>query len=200
MSKLFTKIALAAGAIAALPAAAQAGTSTATGTATLTVINQCNVAGANINLGTYTTSQTWGDVGNSLGKIDEWGTYVPGSKGLEYMNFGSVTCDAGVPYTLTVTGASHYNIGITHNGKTAKFIPAIKKLGSATVADNDVSVPGAGANVAYYELSGTGTGSAQALLGSAILSFPDMYTSAVPSDTFGATGVATDTLTYTLNF
>lgn len=199
MTKLFTKVVLAAAAIAALPSAAQAGTSTATGTATLTVMNQCSVTGANVNLGTYTTGQTWGDVANALGKVDDWLVYSQGSKGLEYLNYGSVTCDAGVPYTLEITG-SQVSIEIAHNGKKAQFVPLIKKLGGTVVADNDPETPGAGANVSDFSLSGVGTGSAQALVGSVALYFPMWNTTATATDTLGAAGVSTDTLTYTLNF
>lgn len=199
MSKLFTKIALAAGVIAALPSAAQAGTSTATGTATLTVMNQCTVTGSTLNLGTYTTTQTWGDVAATTGYIDLYGHFQVGTRGLEYLNFGSVTCDAGVPYTLTIMG-SNRNIQMTHNGKNSTFVPLIKKLGGVSVADNDPDFIGAGANVANDVLSGTGTGGAQALLGSVALYSILNSTTAYLTDQFGVAGVSTDTLTYTLTF
>lgn len=199
MSKLFTKVVLAAGAIAALPSAAQAGTSTATGTATLTVMNQCSVTGATVSLGTYTVSQTWGDVANAVGKVDDYLVYHAGSRGQEFLNYGSITCDAGVPYSLEIRGTLG-TMSITHNGKSAQSQPMIKKLGGVAVADNDATLPTAGANVSDNVLTGTGTGSAQVLLGSAPLYFPMFGTSVYATDTLGATGIATDTLTYTLNF
>lgn len=57
MIKNVSKVAIVAAALVALPGIAQAGTATATatGTATLTVINQCTVTGANVNLGSYMT-------------------------------------------------------------------------------------------------------------------------------------------------
>lgn len=63
MIKNVSKVAIVAAALVALPGMAQAGTATATGTATLTVINQCTVTGATVNLGSYTTSNTWANVG-----------------------------------------------------------------------------------------------------------------------------------------
>ena len=52
MIRKASKLALAAAAALCLPAAAQAGTSTDTKTASFTVLNQCSITGANIDLGT----------------------------------------------------------------------------------------------------------------------------------------------------
>jgi len=65
----FPKMIALLGALAALPGAAQAGTATDTKTAAFDVINQCSVTGATINLGTYRTNQTWGDVAAVLGSV-----------------------------------------------------------------------------------------------------------------------------------
>ena len=93
MNRFVSRIACAA-ALLATPGLAHAGTSTATGSASMNVLNQCSVTGANVNLGTFTTNNTWADVGSQLGY---WGEamYSYGSQGASYANFGSVTCDAG---------------------------------------------------------------------------------------------------------
>lgn len=201
MFKNVSKLAIAAAAIAALPGVAQAGTSTATGTAVLNVINQCTVAGANVNLGTYVAANTWAQVGAALGSYNGT-TYTAGSQGQEYLSFGSITCDNATPYTLAIKGtATNGGIKITHNGKTAVFMPGIKKLNGVVVADTAGGFTGAGAQVATSTLAGTGTGAAQALLGNVTLNFNSAAgTTALTTDTLGVAGTATDTLTYTLNF
>ena len=202
MFKNVAKLATAAAAIAALPGVAHAGTSTATGTAVLNVINQCTVTGATVNLGTFTASNTWGQVGAQLGSFSGT-TYTAGSAGQEYLNFGSVTCDNGTPYTLSIKGTATGVAGairITHNGKTATFLPGIKRLAGNVVADSSATLPGTGAQVGTGTLSGTGTGAAQALLGNVTLSFSATGTTALATDSLGVAGTASDTLTYTLNF
>ena len=202
MIKNVSKVAIVAAALVALPGMAQAGTATATGTATLTVINQCTVTGATVNLGTYTSNQTWANVGAALGSFAGT-TYTAGSQGQEYLNYGSVTCDNGTPYTLSIKGTATGVAGairITHNGKTATFLPGIKRLAGNVVADSSATLPGTGAQVGTGTLSGTGTGAAQALLGNVTLSFSATGTTALATDSLGVAGTASDTLTYTLNF
>ena len=200
MNRIF-KLAIAASAIAALPGVAHAGTATATGTVTLTVVDQCAVTGANVNLGTYAADNTWDDVAKALGKYDGT-TYTAGSRGQEYLNYGSITCSNGIGYTLTIKGsATNGGIKINHNGKTAVFMPAIKKLAGTVVADTAGGFAGAGARVATSPLAGTGTGAAQALLGNVTLIFDAAAgTTAAMTGTLGVAGTATDTLNYTLNF
>ena len=103
-----SKLALAAAAALCLPAAAQAGTSTDTKAANFTVLNQCSITGANIDLGTFTAQQTWGDLGASIGHLN-LGTnaYTPGSRGGASMKLGSVNCDWDVLYTLYIQGSSN---------------------------------------------------------------------------------------------
>lgn len=226
MIKNVSKVAIVAAALVALPGMAQAGTATATGTATLTVINQCTVTGATVNLGSYTTSNTWANVGTALGSFNganytvgslgqeylNFGSvtcdsgapyYTAGSNGQEYLNFGSITCDSAAPYTLTIKGTATGDAGaikLTHNGKAATFMPGIKKLGGNLVADSNATFAGAGVQVWQTPVAGTGTGTAQALLGNVTLSFAGADTTALATDTLGAAGTASDTLTYTLNF
>lgn len=200
MTKILSKIALAAAAVAALPGAAQAGTSTTTSNASFNVISQCTVTGKDVQLGTYTASQTWGDVGAALGSTTS-NVYTMGSLGQEYLDMGSVTCDAGTPYTLSIKGsaAGFGMVKITHNGKVAEFHTYVKKLGGVAVADNNGLV-GSGAQVNSFTLAGTGTGTAQSLIGHANLHFGTGGTTALKTDALGAAGTATDTLNYTLNF
>lgn len=201
MTKLFIKFALAAGAMVVLPGMAQAGSSTASGAASMNVLNQCSVTGASVSLGTYSASQTWGDVGAALGKADPMNNFYSGSLGSEYLNFGSVTCDAGMPYTLTIEGSYGYGaIVLPHNGKRGRFWMAVKKLGNTVMADNWTS--GGGHVFQGDVLNGVGTGSAQPLVGNVFMhNLTTVYWDAPDdSETLGVAGVATDTLTYTLNF
>ena len=202
MIKNVSKVAIVAAALVALPGMAQAGTATATGTATLTVISQCTVTGATVNLGSYTTSNTWANVGAALGSYNGT-TYTAGSLGQEYLNFGSVTCDTGTPYTLTIKGTATGVAGaikLTQGGKVATLLPAIKKLGGTTVADSNATYAGTGAQVYTSAVAGTGTGAAQTLLGNATLSFSASGTTALATDVLGTAGTVSDSLTYTLNF
>ena len=191
MQRLSNKLALAT-ALVALPGVAHAGTSTATGTATLTVINQCTVTGATVNLGSYTTSNTWANVGAALGSYNGT-TYTAGSLGQEYLNFGSVTCDTGTPYTLTIKGTATGVAGaikITQGGKVATFLPAIKRVGGNAIADSNATYSGTGAQVYTSPVASTGTGSAQTLLGNVTLSFSASGTTALPTDVLGTAGTA----------
>lgn len=201
MFKNISKFAFATAAVVALPGMAQAGTATASGTATLSVASQCAITGATVNLGSFKTTDTWGTV---LGQNGGWtasGVYTAGSRGFEYANFGSVTCDNGMPYTLTIWGTSALAkvIRITVAGKTAYMAPFIKKIG-ATTASNIGSAIGAG-NAVYSgsSLAATGTGSAQVLLGSAQLDLSPSL-GLLDSDRLATAGTYSDTLTYTLNF
>lgn len=202
MIKNVSKVAIVAAALFALPGMAQAGTATATGTATLTVINQCTVTGATVNLGSYTTSNTWANVGSALGSFNG-SNYTVGSLGQEYLNFGSVTCDSGAPYTLTIKGTATGVAGaikITQGGKVATFLPAIKRVGGSGIVDSNATYSGTGAQVYTSPVASTGTGSAQTLLGNVTLSFSASGTTALATDTLGTAGTASDSLTYTLNF
>lgn len=202
MFKNLSKLAIAAAAVAALPGVAHAGTATATGQAVLNVINQCTVTGKNVNLGTFTATNTWGQVAAALGGYNGT-TYTAGSLGQEYLDYGSVTCDNNTPYTLSIKGTATGVAGaikITHNGKTATFLPGIKRLAGVAVADSSATYPGTGAQVGTGTLAGTGSGVAQTLFGNVTLSFSAAGTTALATDALGVAGTATDTLTYTLNF
>lgn len=202
MFKTVTKAAIVASAIVALPGMAQAGTAAGTGAAAMTVSTQCSVTGASVDLGTFNTSDSWGTVSAALGSFAQ-PTFTAGSRGFEYLNFGSVNCGSGVPYTLYIKGTSTGNPGlikITLNGKTMVMMPAVKKLGGNVVADNAALYPGTGAQVWSVPLSGTGTGAAQTLVGNATLVFGTTDATAIATDRLGASGAFSDMLNYTLNF
>ena len=201
MNRIF-KLAIAASAIAALPRAAHAATAPATSTATLNVVEtQCTITGSNVDLGTFNTTNTWGQVAAVLGGYNGT-TYTAGSKGQEHLNYGSITCENGLPYTLQIKGTATTSanaIKITIGTKTAVLAPHIKKLGGNAIADN-TPWTGAGAQVHTLNVAGTGTGAAQAVLGHAPIHFTTTMTTAVAADVLGTVGSYTDTLTYTLTF
>ncbi|MFM2300698.1 MAG: hypothetical protein RLZZ84_434 [Pseudomonadota bacterium] len=201
------KHAAAALALAALPGVAHAGTATATGSASFGVGSQCSVTGASVNLGSFLTTDTWGTVGAALGQFSS--TFTAGSRGTEYLNFGSVTCDTGVPYTLGISGTAASptfpsgtgGINLTVNGKTMILVHSVKKLGANTIGDSNFALPGIGRQlISGVTVSGTGTGAAQAVLGNAFLGASFSGTSALLTDALTITGAYTDTLTYTLTF
>lgn len=199
MRKLVSKITCTIAMFAA-PTVVHAGTSAATGTASMNVINQCSVTGASIDLGTYTTSQSWADVGGALGFF--WwgyGNFVGGAKGLEYANFGSVTCDAGTPYTISIKGTATSEPGLIKlslNGTNAYFRPTLMRVGSTGTSG---SFTGPGLDLASRIAYLTGTGASQEMVGAVF--FSDRNGDGVSVyDSFAGTGVATDTLTYTLTF
>ncbi|MFM2300700.1 MAG: hypothetical protein RLZZ84_436 [Pseudomonadota bacterium] len=198
------KFSAAALAMAALPGIAHAGTSSATGTTTFGVINQCSVAGASVNLGAFRTTDTWGTVGASLGVFAN-NTFTAGSRGLEYLNYGSVTCDNAQPYTLSIAGTNPTpnpgGIKLTVNGKVVVVVPAAKKIGANTLADSNANLPGMGQLLGAKNVVSTrGTGAAQAVLGSVVISEIFAGTTALLTDALTTSGAYTDTLTYTLRF
>lgn len=195
--------AVVATAFLALPSIAHAGTSTANGTASMSVVNQCSVTGANANLGTFTASQKWSDVASALGQFDG-SNYTVGTMGQEYVNFGSVTCDANWSYTLIMAGtATGVNgaIKLTVNGKVMTLFPAIKKLGPWTRSDSSTTFAGAGTMMqGRSPFYGGGLGMATNLMGSAIVAPAASGSTATLTDGLGTAGTYSDTLSYTLWF
>lgn len=203
MARYFSKLALAATALAAIPGAAHAGTSTDNKTASFSVINQCTVTGANVNIGTFRVSDTWANVMAAHSYFDAaTGTFVTGSNGLEAVNFGSVTCDNDTPYLLFVYGDSrpNYALDLAVNGKTMNIFPMLTKVGGTVVPDTYWVDPGMGlpGGEGY---DGVGNGTSQALQGY-LLFYPqlDPGANATPTDQMGATGTYADTISYELRF
>lgn len=198
-------------ALVAAPGIANAGTSTATGSANFNVVNQCSISGATVNLGTYTANNTVADVGADLGQYGEDDQFRIGNRGTDYATWGSVTCDAGTPYTLTILGSNpdSYGFGtIQFKWKNAAaqdnalmLHVLVKKIGNNVVPDSFAPWAGGGAIVNLAHLlgpaAGVGTGSPQEIRGSAIY---DWSSSLGPSSEPLVPGTYTDTLTYTLNF
>lgn len=194
-------------ALVALPGAAHAGTSTATGTAVLNVVNQSSVTGATVDFGTYTSNHTVADAAADTGQYAEDFVYRGGGRGLEYAAWGSVTCDAGIPYALSIKGTTSNpwapnaiqfqwlnTAGIEQKMMLDLFA---KKIGGNLVPDSDATFQGAGALVTRTTAAGVGTGVPQAVVGSAVYnwggSWGDSTEKLLP-------GTYTDTLTYTLDF
>lgn len=203
MLKNFSRAALAAAFLAALPGTAHAGSATATSTASLSVISQCAVNGATVDLGTFRTTDTWATVGAALGTHDSTInvlTYTPGSRGQEYLNFGSVICNAGTPWTLSIKPAVGAGIDMRVNGKAMQLSFALKRIGGTVVPDLSGTFPGVGNFPSLIAIPGTGTGATQTLLGNAMTVYGTPTTTALATDRLTVAGTYSDTLTYTLTF
>lgn len=209
-SKSSSALALALG-LAMMPAAAQAGTTTVSIPVVLNVTTQCSVTGGVVNLGAYYSNQYWhqvaGSIGYYLAGINDGlsaSGIRQGTRGWEYANFGTVTCDAGTPYTLLIKGSSTTSnmIRLNINGTIATFMPAIKRLGGGVVPDNAApNYVNSGHHMYFGALSATGTGAPQEMLGSAVINLNlSGETTARSNNLIGPNGSYTDTLTYTLNF
>jgi hypothetical protein len=200
MLKSIGKYAAAALALCVVPAVAHAGTATGTGSAALSVDNQCSISGATVDLGTFRTNQTWGDVTSALGQL-EGSVFYPGSRGLQYLDYGSITCAAGLPYTATITGSDSLNqfITLTVNGQSLYIFHFVKKLGGTTLADNSPVFVTAG-TLGPSGFSGVGTGAAQKMLGNVVIYGLASTPVLDPTRQLGAAGAFSDTLSHTLNF
>lgn len=197
------KTAIAAAAFAALPGAAQAGTTTTTANVTMQVASQCTLSGATVYLGAFKTTDTWGAVGAKHGNISG-PTFTAGTVGGQSLKFGTVTCDAGLPWALTIKGTGNGtalgSIMITLNGKFSIMYPAIKRVGTVTVNDSNSSWTGTGQQVWNSPLYSTGTGAAQDLMGNVTVSLFGAGATAYATTVLGAAGTGSDTLSYVLTF
>lgn len=193
-------LAIAAAAIA-LPGVAQAGTATATATASFEVTNQCALTASNVNLGVFTLNQTWDEVAAVHGKYN--GTaYTAGTAGAQSINFGTVNCDTGLQYSLTIAGSSttaEKGAVLTHGGKTMVLWPTIKKIGTTTIADN-AGWTGVGGDASSKAVTGVGTGASQTILGALTLQMVAGKSTALGTDKLATAGVVKDTLNYNLTF
>jgi hypothetical protein len=192
--------------LVALPGAAHAaGTSAGTGSAALTVGDQCSLTGATVDLGTFTTSQKWSDVSDSLGLLDNANVYKVGSRGQEYLNFGNVTCPSTVTYTLNIKGAgvglASSAIKLVVGSQTVGLVQAIKRLGNSPtpVTDTNNLLPGTGAVLVGGSLVAKGSGAPQSLFGSATVTMANSP-GLVLTTALGTAGQFSDSLTYTLSF
>ena len=202
MKERFAKLIL-VGAAVILPTMAHAGTSSASGTASLRVVNQCTVSGVNINLGTFKAADTWADVMAVHGSTDIDGNYFPGSAGDRSLTWGSVTCDAGVPYTVKMSGRSSIGLSMVQfdvNGKKMYAWQMIKEIDGATVPDTYYLI---GAGLWGSDgANGIGTGAPQLIKGNLVLDptmsvAPDAATAA---DSLATAGSYVAGLDYVLTF
>lgn len=193
------KARIATAALLVMPGMAIAATSTATRAASFNVTSQCSVTGATVTIGTFIGNQTWGQVAAALGSIAA--TTRLRTQGAEYLTCGSVTCDNGSPYTLSINGTG-FNSRIRMNigGNTAMLEGFVKKIGATTIADQG----GAAGSGQYVTGGGNAsamvTGAKQDVLGSAALNFNSGGANVAAATPLGATGSFSDKLTYTLNF
>jgi hypothetical protein len=208
MFNFSAKCTVVAFALVALPGVANAAGSTGgTGSSALIVNNVgCSITGTSVDLGTFTSSDTWQTVGDALGKFTG-GVYTAGSRGQRYVNFGSITCDNLLGYTFTIQGTATAAGGagaikITTNGKTALLYPGVKTVGATVLADVLANFVGFGVPLAnpIRAVSATGTGAVQQVLGSVVVS-PGNSTenTAVFTDKLAA-GTFSDQLRYAINF
>ena len=200
----FIKAAIAAAAVAALPGVAQAGTTTASATVTMQVASQCTLSGANVHLGSFKTTDTWGTVGAKHGSVNTL-TYTTGTAGLESLSFGSVTCDPGLPWSLSIKGTNGgFNavgaIKITLNGKVSVMYPGIKRVGGVQLSDSNTYFVGTGVQAWSTNVSQVGTGAAQELRGNITVSYTASGVTGTQAVALGAVGSGSDALTYTLTF
>lgn len=191
---------------------AHAATAERTVYVSFTINGQCTVNGGAVNLGTFLTRNNWSDVANSLGYYAPVSRgvlagYKQGTRGLEYANYGTLTCDNGTQYTLDIAGSgSSKSIKIQMGANTVSFRPILKRVGSDVVPDNgtDAVLVGTGHHFAEGVYSGVGIGVAQELRGSAII---DASAGSETTARFDSSledrlllGSWTDTLRYTVNF
>lgn len=198
MIRRVSRLALAAAAALALPAAAQAGTATTTSTASFNVAQQCAVTGATIVVGTYTTNQTWMDIAKEIGyEPHTYGTLIKGTRGTQYVNYGSILCSSGTPYTIAIRGNYLGYVSFVMNGKRYHLAPWVKKIGNEIIPDYVPSVyPGLGMDPATMPVSATGTGVQQPIVGS----FMYIQDPTVSLSDPLLPGKYVDPLTYTLTF
>ncbi|MEN9683173.1 MAG: hypothetical protein RLZZ427_924 [Pseudomonadota bacterium] len=207
LSKFSTTAAAAALALAALPQAAHAaGSSAGSGAAALTVEGECSLKGATVDLGTYTTNQTWGDVGAILGLADQASdtSYRVGALGTQYLELGTFYCPDTQFSGFNVVGSGVVTntqgvVPIVMNGKLMNIVLFVKKVGQTTVEGFQIPFF-AGAGVVMqpgiYAYSNS-DGSPQKVLGSALVH--TRGSTAALTDKLTA-GTYTDKLTYTLLF
>lgn len=204
MVENFARAAIAAAIFIAVPGVAQAGTVTATANVTMQVGTQCTISGANVHMGSFKNTDTWGTVGAKHGSYVY--VYTGGTAGKQSLYFGSVNCDAGLPWSLTIKGSSTGSqtlgaIRLTLNGKTAVMYPAIKQLGASIVSDSmSAFFPGTGNQVWSTALSGIGTGAPQDMYGNITVSYTAAESNITSSTVLGPVNSGSDSLLYTLTF
>ena len=206
MNRNIPGLALAVLSVIVSPTAAQAGSSDKTGSASFTVVDECSITGATVVLGSFLKGQTWREVSAETGRRGL--EAVIGTRGTEYLTWGSVICDIDMPYTVMIKGSyvgptAPGGLKFTVGGRTVVFQPFVKKIGDYYVADNNLGIGGYGAYSGSLNVSlpgSVGTGKKQAILGNVAFHVGTSGGAAVLDTKLGAAGSFTDKLTYTLNF
>lgn len=170
---------LAAAASLAAVSPAAAGTSTATSTATFNVVAKCEITGATVNLGTYRTTDTLQTVANVTG-YQQAVTYdlIRGTNGVGTVPLGTVTCDAGTPYTITMRSTGWAgSVVLNMPAGIIELYPMVKRIGNYEVPDGEDFFNGFGKwaspdMLAVYSdqspLGTTADGTPQAIMGNVI--------------------------------
>ncbi len=201
MIKNFINLSIAVVAVAALPSVAQAGTATASGTATINVENQCTVAAKNIDLGTFSISDTWSNVGRQIGSLDNATLYFrAGSKGLEYVDYGTINCTAGTIFQISIKGTGPNGfVALKLGGNTGYLAPHLKAFDGKPVLDSPDAPTTGGVRVHLSSFLNKANGANQTLHGH----MPMLYNGSLflaPSEKLGVAGSFSDTLTYSFYF
>lgn len=200
-------------AAAILPFSARAGTSTSTGTVSM-LINPggCEVAGTNIDLGTFQANQTWRSMGERLGYVDENSQWVRSTMGNEYVTFGTILCDVGMPYTLSITGSETDSQVLAwwskqgavrlplSDGRVVRLLQTVKTIDGQEL--NNANWPGMGQTMTGgITVTGVGNAVRQVIRGHMLLALDVMDPNGPRlDDRINQSGVLSDTLTYTLTF
>ncbi len=190
-------------AFATLPGAAYAGMATDAQAASFDVVSMCSVDGGEVVLGTYLVSQTWGDVAADMGDNLGNAVIVGGARGVEYVNWGTVTCTENLKYDLYIKGTGTESPGairLAVGSKKAVFNAMVKSIGDQVQENNAWSSPNGGAFVGgggKPPAKGIGTGKVQEIKGS--VHFQRAFSTVAVTDPLPL-GVYTDTLSYQLNF
>lgn len=211
MHKLMASIAALAACLGG-SSAAMAGTATAASKATLTVVNQCSIAGANVNLGTYRSTDTLRVVGNQIGYQDVDYNIRQGSTAIASVNLGSVNCSNGTIYTIAFLGNGPNDVITLDLANGQIYLHAmIKKIGEYVVPDGETYFNGFGKtanpniNQIYTNrdpLGTTANGQSQMIMGNVIASY--LYAGKAPyigvDQQLGSVGTYSAPWTSQINF
>lgn len=186
--KLQSKVALAVSALALSMGAAQATVISAPAGATFTVTAPCTVTGNIANLGNYFTSNTVSTVADRWGKA-VGGTITAGTNAASPLLLATVNCPTGVAWNLRLEGSGPM-VGNTEF-KTPGGVTAFEAAPIATLLG---AVPvDAGLATMALGLNGTGTGSAQQVLGTYRVTVAAGDTTTLPRALVAGTYTATNT-------
>lgn len=179
----------------------------------MNVVNTCTVTGTTVNLGTFRTTDTLQTVGNKIGYQDgETYELVAGTDGVGTVSMGSVTCDSGTSYTLTMESTGWYgSMDIQMHAGILELYPMVSKIGDTVITDGTTGFNGFGkwpspqTLAIYTDQSPVGTiatGAPQEIKGNVIAWVAPTYSNGYMGgdQELGTPGVYTGTWTTTLYF